>query len=212
MSADNNKTREDSIGTEARILQEAEREFLEHGFTEARTTRIAERAGVTHAMLHYYYRTKQNLFDRIINTKFDTMSSAIAITIDNGERPIRERVAEAVRQHFEFVKKNPLLPRFMMTEVFGHPERFEAVSTKLQQTARTMIQKIDIELREASKRGECKYVDPLMLLFDIVSINIFPFLSVAAIQHILSERENIDRFLDHKKEENVELIIKRIEA
>ena len=52
--------------TESRILQAAEEEFLLKGLEGARTTAIAERAGVTHAMLHYYFRTKNMLFERII--------------------------------------------------------------------------------------------------------------------------------------------------
>lgn len=55
--------------TESRILQAAEEEFLLKGLEGARTTAIAERAGVTHAMLHYYFRTKNMLFERIIEEK-----------------------------------------------------------------------------------------------------------------------------------------------
>ena len=52
--------------TEQLILEAAEEEFLLKGFDGARTTAIAERAGVTHAMLHYYFRTKEQLFERIV--------------------------------------------------------------------------------------------------------------------------------------------------
>ena len=48
--------------TEVRILQAAEKEFLEKGYAGAKTTDIAAAAGVTHAMLHYYFRTKDKLF------------------------------------------------------------------------------------------------------------------------------------------------------
>lgn len=49
--------------TEERILKAAETEFFTKGFDGARTTSIAERAGVTHAMLHYYFRSKALLFE-----------------------------------------------------------------------------------------------------------------------------------------------------
>ena len=51
---------------EQQILEAAEREFLEKGYDGARTTSIAKAADVTHAMLHYYFRTKKHLFERII--------------------------------------------------------------------------------------------------------------------------------------------------
>lgn len=54
---------------EQAILEAAEQEFLNKGFAGARTTSIAEAAGVTHAMLHYYFRTKEQLFERILDEK-----------------------------------------------------------------------------------------------------------------------------------------------
>lgn len=48
---------------EQEILKAAEQEFLTKGYDGARTTSIAQAAGVTHAMLHYYFRTKEQLFD-----------------------------------------------------------------------------------------------------------------------------------------------------
>ncbi|MBQ2779515.1 MAG: helix-turn-helix transcriptional regulator, partial [Bacteroidaceae bacterium] len=41
---------------EQQILAAAEQEFLTRGYDGARTTSIAQAAGVTHAMLHYYFR------------------------------------------------------------------------------------------------------------------------------------------------------------
>ena len=55
--------------TEQAILQTAETEFLDKGFALAKTTEIAKQAGVTHAMLHYYYRTKEKLFERVFQEK-----------------------------------------------------------------------------------------------------------------------------------------------
>ena len=62
-----NKEQSHSQDTETRILEAAEKEFFEKGYAGARTTSIAEAAGVTHAMLHYYFRTKDNLFERIVS-------------------------------------------------------------------------------------------------------------------------------------------------
>ena len=54
---------------EQQILEAAEKEFLEKGYNGARTTSIAKAADVTHAMLHYYFRTKEQLFERFIDKK-----------------------------------------------------------------------------------------------------------------------------------------------
>ena len=59
------------------ILAAAEHEFLTKGYDSARTTSIAQAAGVTHAMLHYYFRTKEQLFERIVDEKYKLMSHSM---------------------------------------------------------------------------------------------------------------------------------------
>ncbi|MGM9727214.1 MAG: TetR/AcrR family transcriptional regulator, partial [Prevotella sp.] len=60
-------------GTDEKILKAAETEFFTKGYDGARTTSIAEKAGVTHAMLHYYFRTKEQLFGEVLSRNIDNM-------------------------------------------------------------------------------------------------------------------------------------------
>ena len=111
--------------TESRILQAAEEEFLLKGLEGARTTAIAERAGVTHAMLHYYFRTKNMLFERIIEEKMRNAGNIMQAVFVLGDMPLMERVKRGVEQHFDFIAANPNLPRFVIQEIYSHPERHE---------------------------------------------------------------------------------------
>ena len=70
-----------SQDTESRILQAAEKEFFEKGLAGARTASIAEAAGVTHAMLHYYFRTKDKLFERIVTEKMNMLEKMVLSAI-----------------------------------------------------------------------------------------------------------------------------------
>ena len=67
---------------EQQILAAAEQEFLTKGYDGARTTSIAQAAGVTHAMLHYYYRTKEQLFKRIVDEKFNVCHNGRPVVAD----------------------------------------------------------------------------------------------------------------------------------
>ncbi|MDD4527336.1 MAG: TetR family transcriptional regulator [Candidatus Margulisbacteria bacterium] len=58
-------TKED-ISIEHKILDSATVEFAEYGFSGARTEMIAKRAEVSKSMLHYYYRTKDLLFQSVL--------------------------------------------------------------------------------------------------------------------------------------------------
>ena len=66
---------------ESEILAAAEQEFIAKGYDGARTTSIAQAAGVTHALLHYYFRTKEQLFERIVDEKFRVMSQSMLAII-----------------------------------------------------------------------------------------------------------------------------------
>ena len=68
--------KEETSNTEQSILKAAEKEFLKKGFSGSKTTEIAKEAGVTHAMLHYYFRTKENLFNKVFEEKSESSSGA----------------------------------------------------------------------------------------------------------------------------------------
>ena len=88
-----NKEQSHSQDTETRILEAAEKEFFEKGYAGARTTSIAEAAGVTHAMLHYYFRTKDNLFERIVSEKINMLGDIILSAIGGSAKIHCERSA-----------------------------------------------------------------------------------------------------------------------
>jgi len=92
---------------EQTILEAAEREFLNKGFAGARTTSIAEAAGVTHAMLHYYFRTKEQLFERILDEKMRLMSQSVLTAFGQPGLPLAERLRNGVERHFDFIAATP---------------------------------------------------------------------------------------------------------
>ena len=80
--------------TEQAILKAAEKEFIEKGYALSKTTEIAKAAGVTHAMLHYYFRTKENLFDKVFQEKSRLIAGSFA-SIVNEDLPFLEKVAKS---------------------------------------------------------------------------------------------------------------------
>ena len=107
---------------EQAILKAAEREFLTKGYAGARTTSIAEAAGVTHAMLHYYFRTKEHIFERILDEKMRLMSESVLAAFGQPGLPLPERLRNGIERHFDFIAANPDLPRFIVNEVRGETE------------------------------------------------------------------------------------------
>ena len=102
---------------EKAILQAAEEEFFEKGFDGARTVSIAQKAGVTHAMLHYYFRSKEQLFRKILDEKMAVFSESVLNVFSDTEKPLLERLEEGIRRHFDFLSSNPGLPAFILREL-----------------------------------------------------------------------------------------------
>ena len=110
--------------TEQLILEAAEQEFFAKGFGGARTAVIAEKAGVTHAMLHYYFRKKEYLFERIVAKNISLLAQTITAAMGNSDLPIVERLKSGIAAHFDLIAANPQLPRFFLNEVLSRPEHY----------------------------------------------------------------------------------------
>ncbi len=196
---------------EQAILAAAEQEFLSKGFDGARTTSIASAAGVTHAMLHYYFRTKEQLFERILDEKLRLMGESVLAAFGQPNLPLQERLRDAIGSHFDFIARNPDLPRFIVNEVFSRPERYETMRARIREIADTLMRDMQRELDALSARGEAEPLDVRMLMLDIISLNVFPFIAYPLIEPILGSFSNDRaRFFELRKAENVEVITRRL--
>lgn len=196
---------------EQTILEAAEQEFLNKGFAGARTTSIAEAAGVTHAMLHYYFRTKEQLFERILDEKMRLMSQSVLTAFGEPGLPLAERLRNGIERHFDFIVANPDLPRFIVNEVFSRPDHYEAMRTRIREIAEVLMRDIQQELDAAAARGETERIDVRMLMLDIISLNVFPFIAYPVIEPLLGDfSTDRERFFELRKAENVETIMRRL--
>ena len=197
--------------TEALILQAAEREFLEKGYSGAKTTAIAQAAGVTHAMLHYYFRTKEKLFEKIVADKMDKLKRVMFGVIGNPDLPLRERLKQGVEQHFDFIAENPHLPRFIFNELHEHPERIDQVKNSIATIAAKAIATLQNEIDLKAAKGECNQVDARMLILDIASLNLFPFVAAPLISSSVGKLfEGRYEFLEMRKKENVRTVLGKL--
>ena len=196
---------------EQAILKAAEREFLTKGYAGARTTSIAEAAGVTHAMLHYYFRTKEHIFERILDEKMRLMSESVLAAFGYPALPFLERIQEGLSRHFDFIAANPDLPRFIVNEVSSKPERYDMMRQKIQPIIGMLVGNVQREMDGLAARGEIERVDVRHLMLDILSLNIFPFVAYPIIQPLIEDvvADRAD-FVAQRKRENIEIIMRRL--
>lgn len=197
--------------TEKKILAAAEHEFLLKGYNGARTTAIAEAAGVTHAMLHYYFRTKDKLFDRIIESKIGALCDVTLASIGEPSIPLFDKVKACVENHIDFIAANPYLPKFIIMEIFGNPDRLPMVLDRLRHHIPLVVESLQRQIDDYAERGLCRRVDAGMLMLDIVSLNIFPFVARPMVNSLLGGlMENPAEFLWKRKQENIETIMRKL--
>lgn len=198
--------------TEERILEAAVQEFMTKGYAGARTTAIAEAAGVTHAMLHYYFRTKDKLLDRIIESKIGTLRDIMLASLGDPTIPLFDKIKSTIENHQDFIAANPELPRFMINEVLNRPDRMPKVIERLKHHTPLVVQSLQRQIDEYADRGLCRRVDAGMLMLDIVSLNIFPFSAKPMVNALLGGMmENSQAFVEARKIENVETIMKKLQ-
>lgn len=197
--------------TESRILAAAEREFLLKGYAGARTTAIAEGAGVTHAMLHYYFRSKDRLFDTVVREKIGALRDIMLASLGDPSVPLFDKLETTIAGHLDFIAANPDLPRFMITEVFPYPDRMPAVLETIRHHAAGVVESLQRQIDEYAARGLCRRVDAAMLMLDIVSLNIFPFMARAMVNPLLNGlMEDADAFVAARKRENIDTIMRKL--
>lgn len=206
---------QEKTNTEQLILEAAEQEFFAKGFGGARTTVIAERAGVTHAMLHYYFRTKEQLFEYIVQKNISTLTQTMIAVMGNPDAPIVERLKSGITSHFDLIADNPQLPRFFINEVLSRPEHYHLLYDRFKEVSEKLFVNLQKDADEAAERGEIERVDVRMLFISIISLNVFPFIAYSFTEPLSSElmdglMADKEKYLAMRKAENIETIMRRI--
>lgn len=197
--------------TEQRILDAAKREFLDKGFSGARTTSIAEAAGVTHAMLHYYFRTKEKLFDRILSDIMGLLKKALFTPVEDISLPFDEMIKRIIERHLDFLADNPDLPRFVVSEIYSSPDKVSSIISKIKDNAPIFITALQEKINRAADSGICRRVDARMLMLDIASLNIFSFMAKPLVNAALGNLiDDSSHFIEQRKKENYDTIIRKL--
>jgi AcrR family transcriptional regulator len=197
--------------TEQAILDAAEQIFLEKGFEATKTTQIASLAGVTHAMLHYYYRTKEKLFNVVFDKKIKLLKDSLFTPFDNPDMPFFEKIQVGIEAHFDFLKANPGLPRFVVNELISRPARMKLLERRIKKLAESVVGKLAAEVEREVRKGTIHPIEPITLLIDIASMNVFVFVALPLLRcFAMTPFGSEDAFLEARKKENVEIIMRRL--
>ena len=158
--------------TEERILAAAKKIFLTKGMSGARMQDIADEAGINKALLHYYFKNKEKLFETIFMEAAQKLFPRIN-EIFNADQPLFEKIESFCEEYITMVMENPYLPLFVLNEINQDPTYFihKVWIGKSKPHPEKFLQQIEREV----KKGTIKNISPLHLLMNLISMTIFPF-------------------------------------
>jgi TetR/AcrR family transcriptional regulator len=161
---------EDQRNTEDKIRAAAESVFLEDGFSGARMQQIADRAGINKALLHYYFRSKDKLFELIINHKMKEFMPQVSILANDDSVPFFDKLDQFVLFYLGMLRKNPSLPMLIISTMNRNPEFVRAIPRPIGKEVAALLQ------REMGK-GNIRSVHPHQFMLTVIGMCIFPFLA-----------------------------------
>jgi TetR/AcrR family transcriptional regulator len=164
--------------TREKIKTAATEEFIQRGFDGARMQAIADRAGANKAMIYYYFRSKETLFEAVLREAFEELFTEFSQIRPDGDPDPRKLIPQIVHLHMRFLAEHPHLPKILVREMHsGHPivpKVLGEIFGRIKQERYPFL----IQIFEAGVRaGKIRDVDPLQTLLSILSMNIFYFIA-----------------------------------
>jgi TetR/AcrR family transcriptional regulator len=200
-------THEQDANLEQLILETAEKLFLEKGFAMTSTTEIAKKVGCNQALVHYYFRTKENLFQSIFAKKIRLLLSS---TIENSQKDIsfEEKLKAKIESHFEMIRANPKLPFLVVNELITNPERINSLKEKINELPKSVFIQLQQELQIEIDNGRIRPIEIMDLVLTIVSLNAMLFLTGTIFKNIAQLTDtDFEKLIEHRKQEHVRIIL-----
>lgn len=197
----------DDISTEQKILDAAKQVFMENGLDGARMQDIADKAGINKALLHYYFRSKDKLFEKIFIDEAQKLMPKVAMIMFS-ELPLFEKIEKFVGEYIDTLSQNPLLPIFILNEVTKNPKD---MMKKIWGNQRPPIEKIEEHVAKLIKKGEIRPIKGDELIINMVSLCIFPFIARPIVQWITKTNDAAFlKMMEQRKKHVVKFIIDSI--
>ena len=183
---------EKELTTEEKILLSASKVFTEKGFAGTRTRDIAEEAGINLALLNYYFRSKEKLFEQVMKIKVVLLFGKIFPILSNEKTSLEEKIDLASEKYFEILSKNPNLPLFVISEI----QKKNSNITKIIPVNKIFENSVIIkQIKE--KRPE---INPLHYLVNFLAMTIFPFVAKPVFTAFeLTNEEEYHQFISERR-------------
>lgn len=185
------------MNTEEKILQAAFEIFREDGYNGARMRAIADKAKINKGLLHYYFKTKDKLFEKIISSAIQQLQSKLRDVLDE-DISVYKKLDLIIDIYFEMLKINPALPRFVISELNKNPKKF--LTKNINSSTRESVNRFVGSLQCELDKKNITEVNGKQIMVSLFSLIIFPFVGKPIIQLMFnfSDEDYIEMLVERK--------------
>jgi len=193
--------------TEDKILEAATNVFVSKGMEGARMQEIADEAGINKALLHYYFRSKEHLFEAIFAEIIKFAFPKITQIVQSDE-PIVTKIEQVIDAYIDLLIKHPFIPGFVIKELNRDPSGLFKMVMKFGLNPQVVFDQIQL----AMDRGEIIKMQPRHLAANIISMCIFPFAARPIISFVLfkDDQKALETFYAERAEVIKQFVINAI--
>jgi len=198
--------------TETVIFEAAKDVFTEKGFDGARMQEIAEKASINKALLHYYYRTKEKLFNAIFERVFGDFIPKVTGMFET-DAPLVDKIKFFVEHYIDFILKNPHIPSFIIHELNRHPQRVvDLIGNKTGLIKNNAFGKFAESVRQEIEKENIIPIEPEQLIVNVIGLCIFPFVAKPILMGVIfkNDKKKYHEFLESRKQEVAKFVIQAI--
>ena len=201
--------KEKDSNAETGILNAAIRIFQKKGMDGARMQEIANEAGINKALLHYYFRSKQLLFEAVFKNAFSLLAPQLNKVL-NDDSSLFDKIRNFTNNYISFVIKHPYLPNFIIQELNRNPE---FVTKLISEKHFPTISTFKKQVKDSVEKGIIKPIEPEQLFINIMALNILPFIAAPLLKGFLNINTNdYQLMMEKRKTEVAEFIIDAIKV
>jgi len=192
--------------TEKLIKETAKEVFFAEGKFHATTQEIATKAGVNRALIHYYFRTREQLFELVLQDALDNFASRLTDVVSS-DAPFKEKVSSFIEMFTEATMKYPYVDVFIVTEINRNENpKFRILSPELENL---MKEKFVPELKKEIANGTIDEISTSQFIVNLLSLCSYPLIAKPIIANMFSlKQREYKAFLKERKNIILNLIFK----
>jgi AcrR family transcriptional regulator len=185
-----------SDNTKEKIVQAAQLVFIRKGMDGARMQEIADEAGINKALLHYYFHSKQQLFNEVFYGILSRLIPSL-IEIFKLEEPFADKIEAVVREYDSFMSKNPFLPQFIINEINRDPEQL----SRFMSDQGLNFSKIEERINKEVTAGNIRSITFPHLFANLIGMVVMPYIGRPLFQRKLFNNDSAkyDQFLQERR-------------